>query len=197
MRCQEARDILNALMDGQLEPRASLAMEHVQDCAECRQWQDETEKAIGALAALKDTTPAIDFSGVIMASLPARHPASCKDASTLVSKKLIFVMAAFWLLGAIMMAGGIGVWAYYFGGSPHSAATHVKASAGTVGYVARSSWSTSGVLFSVAINAFVDILKKETRSIVAFFVADAAILLLLATVWWKRRTLAGPYSILS
>lgn len=197
MRCHEARDVLSGAMDGREETRAELAMRHVESCPECREWHRGMEKALSALVAAKAAIPSVDLSSAIMASLPARHPASEKVAPALAARKLVLVMATCWVLGAIMMAAVIGVWAYYFGGSPHAVAVSAKASAGAAGSVAKTGWITCRALVSSAMSVVLQILPNATRWIVTLVIVDVLVLLSAAALWRKRRTLAGPFCILS
>jgi len=197
MKCHEARETLNRVMDGRKEARAAAAMRHVESCAECREWRRGMQTALGALAASKAVTPSVDLSGAVMAALPARHPASLRAAPALSTRRLVLLMAGCWLLGAIMTAAGIGVWGYYFGGSPHEVAVGAKASAEAAGSVARVGLTTSSVLLSLAVNTISGVLRNGARGVVAFLIVDTLVLLLAAVLWRKRRMLAGPYSILS
>ena len=183
-------------MDGRDEPRAALAMQHAEGCPECAEWRREVQAAHRAMQADKLAVSGVDLSGAIMASLPARHPASYRTTPAFAARKLVILMAACWLLGAIMMAAGIGLWTHYHGTAPHVVAASAKASAGAAGSVARSTWQASGVLLSLSVGAIVETLARAARGILTFFIVDTLVLLLAAIIWRKRRTLAGPFCVM-
>lgn len=104
MRCSEAREIVNSLMDGDNHPFKDDAMKHIPECRECRTWHESMILVIGALDTKSDDIPVVDLAPMVMSRLPARHPAF-RNARESVWKprRVLLWTAESWFAGAAML----------------------------------------------------------------------------------------------
>lgn len=110
MNCENAREILSSLIDGEENTQATQAQEHVRGCAECREWHAGMGRALRLVEALGAETPEIDVAPAVMAGLPKRHPAYARRLARRRARPVLAWLGACWLAGlAILVAIGMAV----------------------------------------------------------------------------------------
>jgi predicted anti-sigma-YlaC factor YlaD len=100
MKCEEAREIINLLLDGEEDRRAEEAQSHIDNCAECMEWHRSFQSAMLALEEMKECIPDVDFADLIIARLPEKR----KQRLWFPSVKWPVYVAASWLVGFAILA---------------------------------------------------------------------------------------------
>ncbi|MEN6357425.1 MAG: hypothetical protein ABFD83_10105 [Armatimonadota bacterium] len=105
MKCTDAREIIQNLMDGDQCPNARLAQEHIAECADCREWKSGIDTVIAMASEVIEDIPDIDISAAVMTRLPKRHPASVSWSL----QRLVALSAACWFAGAAVLAAALSI----------------------------------------------------------------------------------------
>jgi len=187
MKCREAREIINSLIDGEKHPLEDEARAHVSQCASCMEWQASMERTISQITI--ERLPDVDFSAAIMSHLPERHPASQRVRFRITRRALAWI-AACWATGlmaflAVVLAlspertGGLVIKAYELS----------KAAIAMVGYV-------FGILRVVA-EAMARVPSQDFKSLFVFIMVDSIILAAIAAIWLRRKKAHGLFMVMS
>lgn len=106
MKCKDAREIINCLLDDRSHPQRDEAVKHIYECRDCAKWHESLMYAVRSLEMNSDYIEAPDLSSVIMAALPRVHPAS--SASRSIKWKPIQVFGwtfGSWVIGVAVLFG--------------------------------------------------------------------------------------------
>jgi hypothetical protein len=82
MRCRKAREEINKMVDGELDPRRAARLDrHLAECGECRALQADLRKIVGGAAEIEGPEPSDEVWRNIRAGLEARAlPTSAEGA---------------------------------------------------------------------------------------------------------------------
>lgn len=188
MKCEEARNILNSLLDEGTNSHSSEALSHIETCGDCRTWHSETQAVLGIFDGAFEDTAVPDIATSVMASLPERHPCSTGRSQQSVRRLLPFVAYA-WISGISILAMLWIAVSRWFASAVGPQMTHKAQSA-------------IGQLCSLKslIDALVAVIKTATSFIttvdwatchfspliVQFTVIDSLVLLAIALIWRGR-----------
>lgn len=100
MKCSEARQIINLLMDGEQDPQAEEARAHVSECSSCAEWQSSMDRVLGFITA--EELPEVNLAPAIMSLLPEHHPASQLQKRRVTGRALAWIGAC-WAAGALAL----------------------------------------------------------------------------------------------
>ncbi|MHB1457623.1 MAG: hypothetical protein ACYC0V_11980 [Armatimonadota bacterium] len=104
MKCKDAREIMNCLLDDVNHPKRDDAIRHMSGCIECAKWHESILSAVKSLELNTDYIELPDLSYRIMSMLPSRHPASFKSQSWKWKPGLILGWTfASWIIGVAVL----------------------------------------------------------------------------------------------
>ena len=189
MKCKEAREIINLLMDGEQHSQADQAHAHVSECASCMEWQSSMDCLVSLISAPE--LPEVDLAPAIMSRLPEHHPAA-QTRRWLPGRALAWIGAC-WGAGLLaLLVIGVTV-------------SHWLTPARTGDLVirtydlARASISLLAVVLSagrVVLDAVAQVLPHESFSYLLWFVVlDSIILAAIAAIWSRRKKAHGLFIV--
>ena len=106
MKCKDAREIINCLLDDINHPKRDDAVRHMSECAECAKWHESILSAVKSLEMNADYIEVPDLSCRIMSMLPDSHPASLRSQTPKWKPGSILGWTfASWVIGVAILCG--------------------------------------------------------------------------------------------
>ncbi len=109
MDCQEAREILQSMFDGNQRVDVDQAQQHIHQCVKCLEWKSDMDTLVSFMGSSLPELPEIDISTAVMSKLPTRHPAAAVQTNWSLNRTLAWTLAC-WFAGALVLVGGVGIW---------------------------------------------------------------------------------------
>lgn len=165
MRCEQAREMLSALLDGEDDPTEREAVDaHLDGCVGCRRWLDQAAE-VTRLARTSVVKPVRDLSGAVLDALPATRFARLAWTLRLL---LGLVGAAQLVLGLAQIGQGGPAGHVHVGGDPAVTPAHL--------------WHESAA-WNVAVGAgflFIAVRRTRPKALLPTLTVFVAVLLLLS-----------------
>lgn len=79
MKCKDAREIINCLLDDNRHLQRDEAVKHISKCKDCARWHESFIAAVRSLEMNAVYIESLDLSSKIMSMLPNVHPASSRS----------------------------------------------------------------------------------------------------------------------
>lgn len=192
MNCDTTREILNKLIDGETHRRADEALQHLDECPACREWQMGMSGLLAAFDAAREDVPFVDIADAVMSCLPDRHPASRRASRKDYPKLILAWLGASWVAGLLIL-GALGVATHGWTASWSvdriviGAISCVKTASGVFGIAARNTLSLLDVSMRVAADA--------TPFVLSFIALDALFLFAAFVIFFGRRRVTRTSAI--
>jgi hypothetical protein len=198
MNCEEAREIMNCLMDGESHPHAGAAREHTRHCRECAEWQVSMKGALSLLQAGLADVPETDISSSVMARLPMRHPASRQgSAVSWGGRRVLAWFCASWFIGlAMLIPAGVAVYSWIGEESMSRLVVTLYHCVRLSSSLLDGIWAVLRALGTAvwSVLAITPLLADKPALIVSRMLVYASLLLItIAFVWFRRRKTVGLF----
>ncbi|MHB0997722.1 MAG: hypothetical protein ACYC27_00635 [Armatimonadota bacterium] len=189
MKCEEAREAMNCLIDGDNHPCCKEAADHISACSKCREWHEGIMAAINSISLSEDELAVIDFAPMVMSRLPDRHPAFVRSRKK-VSMRVLAWTAVSWVMGALMLVVLSVVLKDWFAGiDVNHTATQGYSAIRTFGSTLEDIARIPMILLRVVQHVINDfgIVNIAISAVIAFLIFDTVILATAVTIWKHKR----------
>lgn len=106
MKCEDAREIINRLIDGEDHLNEDAAALHISGCSDCAKWQESLQTAIRSFETDTRRIAVPDLAYRIMALLPNAHPVSTRSQpSGWKPGRILGWTLGTWIFGAVLLCG--------------------------------------------------------------------------------------------
>lgn len=204
MRCPDAREAIQNHIDGVEDAQADVALAHLNECAECREWKAGIDALHAAFVEARGDVPEIDVASAVMSSLPPRHPAAVRSgARAWTRRRALAWVAACWVAGlvALVTAGALLVGS---GWIAPAAVSHMPGAVSAVLAPVASGAAKADVLSETMLRAATvlgaDLMATAARhyvSIALFLAFDSVLLIVALVLWLKRKALRQRFLVLT
>ncbi|MCE5313652.1 MAG: hypothetical protein ABFD49_01330 [Armatimonadota bacterium] len=201
MKCEDARELIQSLLDGECCSNIEQAHKHIAGCADCREWKAGMDAIMTAAGGMSDDVPDINISEAVMARLPERHPAGVENAWT--PARLLVWTAVCWVVGFALIATAFSAWMLYTGTSFASLPALVfdfgKSVAVFIVSTAAGAITFMKTIASSASSLIMEILRFAVRMrlfILLSMVADVLLIIACYGIWRRRKAVVVPLGVI-
>ncbi len=197
MNCKQAREIMNLVFDGEMNPLEAGAREHCGACRECGQWMAGMERVTECVTSARKQLSQPDIATLVMSRLPARHPASVERRRVLISRRALSWMLMGWAAAFCIMVV-LGAVAFKWLGTP-IAGERVVQSYSVSRTIAQTTAAIVGAFkpLGAAVGSVAVGYRSDAVDLaIALVLLEIMILIMGCAVWRRHSKISGSMSVL-